>query len=117
LEHLSRRTVLSVDHLLIVSDCSVRGVRTAGRIADLAREMGTPVKQRGLIVNRVPNGVLPDGVQAAIAALNLPLLATIPHDAQVAEMDAGGIAVGDIAADAPARQVVEKMMMALLGSL
>jgi CO dehydrogenase maturation factor len=114
LEHLSRRTVLSVDHLLIVSDCSVRGVRTAGRIADLAREMGTPVKQRGLIVNRVPDGVLPAGVQAAIAALDLPLLATILHDAQVAEMDAGGIAVGDIAADAPARRGIDRLMMGLI---
>ena len=54
LEHISRRTLLSVDYLLIVSDCTVRGVRTAGRISALADEVALPAKQRGLIVNRVP---------------------------------------------------------------
>ena len=114
LEHLSRRTVLSVDFLIIVSDCSVRGVRTAGRIAELAQEMGTPVKQRGLIVNRVPGGVLPAGVAAEVVLTGLPLLAAIPHDAQVAEMDAGGMAVGDIAGDAPARMAIDQLMMGLV---
>lgn len=61
LEHISRRTLLSVDYLLIVSDCTVRGVRTAGRISALADEVALPAKQRGLIVNRVP-GVLPASV-------------------------------------------------------
>ncbi len=59
LEHISRRTLLSVDYLLIVSDCTVRGIRTAGRISALADEVALPAKQRGLIVNRVPGGILP----------------------------------------------------------
>ena len=33
LEHISRRTLLSLDHLLIVSDCTARGIHTAARIA------------------------------------------------------------------------------------
>lgn len=110
LEHLSRRTVLAVDFLFIVSDCSVRGVRTAGRIAELAAEMGTPVKQQGLIINRVPNGVLPAGVQAEAAATGLPLLATIPLDASVQEMDGGGMAVGAIPMDAPARREIDTLL-------
>lgn len=117
LEHLSRRTVLSVDCLIIVSDCSVRGVRTAGRIAELAQEMGTPVKQRGLIVNRVPGGILPAGVAAEVTATGLPLLAAIPHDAQVAEMDAGGMAIADISAEAPARLAVNELMTKLLSGV
>jgi CO dehydrogenase maturation factor len=100
--------------LIIVSDCSVRGVRTAGRIASLAEEMGTPVKQRGLIVNRVPAGVLPAGVADEVAKTGLTLLASIPHDAQVAEMDAGGMAVGDILADALARLAIDHLMTKLV---
>ncbi len=110
LEHISRRTLLAIDFLCIVSDCTVRGVRTAGRIAALAAEMGTPVKTRGLIVNRVPDGLLPGGVQAAVEETQLPLLATIPLDANVAAMDAGGLAVGDIPADAPARVSVNGVL-------
>ena len=37
LEHLSRRTTRDVDVLLMVSDATVRGVTTAGRIVALAR--------------------------------------------------------------------------------
>ena len=116
LEHLSRRTVLAVDYLVIVSDCSVRGVRTAGRIAELAREMGTPVHQRGLIVNRVPAGILPAGVQQEVVATGLPLLAAIPYDAYVAEMDGGGEAVSSIPLDAPARKALHAIIPQLLDS-
>ncbi|MEI7832856.1 MAG: AAA family ATPase [bacterium] len=116
LEHLSRRTVLSVDFLFIVSDCSVRGVRTAGRIAELAAEMGTPVKERGLIINRVPGGVLPAGVLTEIEATGLPLLAVVPHDAYVAEMDGGGLAVSAIPVQAPARQAINELMTRMMSS-
>lgn len=110
LEHLSRRTLLSVDLLLVVSDCTVRGLRTARRVAELAAEMGTPVKARGLIVNRVPGGVLPPVVSAEVEASGIPLFAVIPADENVASMDAGGMAIGDIPDDSPARLVVNGLM-------
>jgi len=110
LEHLSRRTLLAVDHLLIVSDCTVRGIHTAARVAALTHEMGTPVQQHGLIVNRVPNGVLPAGVRAAVEESGLPLLAIIPFDENVAEMDGGGMAVATIPVDAPARNAIAAVM-------
>ena len=113
-EHVSRRTLLKIDFLFIVSDCTVRGVRTAKRIADLAAEMGTPIRTQGLIVNRVPGGVLPDGVRAEVEATGLPLLAVIPMDANVAEVDAGGIAIGEIPADAPTRLSVNTLMQSLM---
>jgi CO dehydrogenase maturation factor len=107
--------VLAVDYLIIVSDCSVRGVRTAGRIAALADEMGTPVKRRGLIINRALDGILPDAVKAEAEATGLPLWAVIPYDRQVAEMDGGGSSVSAIGADAPSRKAVDVLMTALLG--
>jgi CO dehydrogenase maturation factor len=114
LEHVSRRTLLRIDLLVTVSDCSVRGVRTAGRLAKLAEEMGTPVGRTGLVVNRVPDGVLPEGVRAAADETGLPLLAVIPFDDEVAAMDGGGMAVGDIAGQALARQAVATIMTAAL---
>ncbi|HEY3415589.1 MAG TPA: AAA family ATPase [Armatimonadota bacterium] len=116
LEHVSRRTLLKIDLLVTVSDCSVRGVRTAGRLAKLAEEMGTPVARQGLIINRVPGGVLPSGVEAEAKLTGLPLLAVIPFDDQVAEMDGGGFAVGDINGNALARQAVDAIMTEALGT-
>jgi len=113
LEHISRRTLLSVDYLLIVSDCTVRGVRTAGRISALADEVALPTKQRGLIVNRVPGGILPESVAAAVKATGLPLLASIPLDQHVASLDADGVPVSTIPPEAPARIAMNALLAKL----
>jgi CO dehydrogenase maturation factor len=115
-EHISRRTLFTVDFLCIVSDCTVRGIRTAKRISDLVDEMGTKVAKRGLIVNRVPNGELPEGVRAEVESSGLPLALVVPMDDNVAIMDAGGVAVGDIPADAPARLCINRLMESVVDS-
>ncbi|HKD84120.1 MAG TPA: AAA family ATPase [Terriglobales bacterium] len=110
LEHISRRTLLTVDYLVIVSDCTVRGVRTAGRISALADEVALPAKQRGLIVNRVPGGILPEAIADAVKATGLPLLAAIPLDQDVAALDADGVPVSTIPPDAPARLAMNELL-------
>jgi CO dehydrogenase maturation factor len=113
LEHISRRTLLSVDYLLIVSDCTVRGIRTAGRISALADEVALPTKQRGLIVNRVPGGILPKPMADAVAATGLTLLAAIPLDPDVAALDADGVPVSIIPPGAPARVAMNELLTRL----
>jgi CO dehydrogenase maturation factor len=113
LEHISRRTLLSLDCLLIVSDCSVRGVRTAGRISALADEVALPAKRRGLIINRVPGGELPPAVRAEAGKTGLPLLAVVPFDPNVAAMDGGGDSVASIPPDAPVRQAIHSLLQEL----
>jgi CO dehydrogenase maturation factor len=115
IEHVSRRTLIKIDLLCVVSDCTVRGVRTAKRIADLADEMGTPVTRRGLIINRVPGGLLPDGVRTEAEATGLPILAIIPMDDNVAAMDAGGMAIADIPSDSPTRVSLKRLLDEALG--
>jgi len=56
MEHLSRRTTHGVDLMLIVSDPTVRGVRTADRINRLVDELELDVRKRVLIINRVAGG-------------------------------------------------------------
>jgi CO dehydrogenase maturation factor len=113
LEHISRRTLLSVDYLLIVSDCTVRGIRTAGRISALADEVALPARQRGLIVNRVPNGCIPEAISAAVKATELPLLAAIPLDQDVAALDADGVPVSTISPGSPARLAMNALLAKL----
>jgi CO dehydrogenase maturation factor len=114
LEHISRRTLLALDYLLIVSDCTVRGIHTAARISALADEVALPAKARGLIINRVPDGKLPPVVNQAACETGLPLLAIVPLDPQVAALDAGGVPIGNIAPDAPARVCLSAMLEKLL---
>jgi len=46
LEHLSRRTTQNVDALLMISDHSVKGVRTISRVRDLISELKLVVKRQ-----------------------------------------------------------------------
>jgi CO dehydrogenase maturation factor len=104
LEHISRRTLLTVDYLFLVSDCTLRGVRTAGRISALADEVGLPAKARGLIINRVPEGVLPPTVEEAARATGIPLAAAIPLDPHVTTADAEGAGASAIPPSASSRR-------------
>ena len=54
MEHLSRMNMRSIDHLLVISDPSARGIMTAGRISELTGPLAMEVKHKCLIVNRVP---------------------------------------------------------------
>jgi CO dehydrogenase maturation factor len=113
LEHIARRTLLTVDYLFLVSDCTLRGVRTAQRISALADEVELPAKARGLIINRVPDGVLPPAVEAAALACGVPLLAAIPFDAHVAATDADGAGMSGIPPEAPSRRAAYALFQSL----
>jgi CO dehydrogenase maturation factor len=52
LEHFSRRTMKDIDDLIIVTDPSAMGMKTAGRIIDLTKEMTLKVKKIYVIGNR-----------------------------------------------------------------
>jgi CO dehydrogenase maturation factor len=114
LEHISRRTLLTVDYLFLVSDCTLRGVRTAQRISALADEVELPAKKRGLIINRVPDGVLPPAVADVVRATGIPLAAAIPLDLHVAATDANGGGVAGIPRDAPSRRAAYTLFDSLL---
>ena len=59
MEHLSRRTTQNIDELLIISDHSVKGVRTVARIRDLVSELKLVVKRQSVIINFVPDELDP----------------------------------------------------------
>jgi CO dehydrogenase maturation factor len=105
-----------VDYLLIISDCTVRGIRTAARVSALADEVSLPARQRGLIVNRVPGGALPGPISEAVKATGLPLLACVPVDPDVAALDADGVPVSTIPPGAPARIAMNQLLANLFAA-
>ena len=86
MEHLSRRTTQDVDELLIISDHSVKGVRTVARIRDLVAELKLSVKRQSVIINFVPARLNPLVVEE-LNRLEINPRATIPLDEEVYEYD------------------------------
>jgi CO dehydrogenase maturation factor len=109
MEHISRQTTRDVDILLIVSDVTMRGVTTAARMKDLIKEMRTRVGAVGLAVNRVKNG-LPQEIGKAVADFGLELVATIPEDPELAELDIKGKPIIELPASSPLRQTVQEII-------
>ena len=90
LEHIARGTLPHVDTMLLISDCSRRGVQAVARIAEMIYEMGLNPGQMGLIINRAPEGRLDDGIKAEIEKHGLKLFGVLPHDEAVYRCDCDG---------------------------
>ncbi len=103
LEHISRGVLPKVDTILLVSDCSRRGVQAAGRLAEMIRQMELGAKEVKLIINRAPNGELNDGVREEIERCGLTLAGVIPHDDAVYAFDAEGKPSVSIPEDSPVK--------------
>ncbi len=109
MEHISRLTTKDIHTLLLVSDPTVRGITAAGRMQELLEEVKTNAGQVRLVVNRV-TGDLPTEVDKAIVANGLDLLATIPSDPTVADLDARGRPLVELPTDSPVRQAVSRLV-------
>ncbi|MBE6924413.1 MAG: hypothetical protein E7466_04145 [Ruminococcaceae bacterium] len=76
--------------MLLISDCSRRGIQAVARIAEMVNELSLKPTKMGLIVNRAPDGVLDDGIKAEIEKHGLELFGVLPHDDAVYRCDCEG---------------------------
>ena len=90
LEHIARGTLPHVDTMLLISDCSRRGVQAVARIAEMIGEMNLKPGQMGLIINRAPKGELDAGIREEIEKHGLKLFGVLPHDDAVYRCDCDG---------------------------
>ncbi|HSB66899.1 MAG TPA: AAA family ATPase, partial [Anaerolineales bacterium] len=89
MEHLSRRTTRDVQHLLVVSDPTLRGIVAAERIASFRNELDIRIEQAYLIINRL-SGALPASLETEIKKLDIPLLGTVTADEELSEFEFNG---------------------------
>jgi CO dehydrogenase maturation factor len=115
MEHLSRRTTRDVDHLLLVTDASLRGLAAAEAMLGMSRELEIHVSKTYLVVNRVL-GELPPAWDEKINQMGVPLLAKIPYDAQLVEFDSNGRPLVELDSRAPISQAVEQIAQRLIGN-
>jgi CO dehydrogenase maturation factor len=109
MEHISRGILPKIDILILVSDCSRRGVQAAGRIAELVRELAINPSNIGLIVNRAPNGELNDGTREEVERQGLKLFGVIGKDNTVYDYDCAGTPLVQIPDNAPVKQAAKQV--------
>jgi CO dehydrogenase maturation factor len=103
MEHISRGTIGKPDMLLIVSDPGARGLRTIGRIRDIAMQLGLEPKQIHIVINRFKSGTAPVDFGNEIP------IAIIPDDLEVEGADLAATPVSNIPSDSPARVIVREL--------
>ena len=109
LENLSRRIVVKVDLLLLVTDPSQRGFETVKRLHDLAREMKNDCSRLGIVVNRTRNG-LPAGATAVQEYTRAGLLVGLPEDEALAGLAERGESLLRTPAVNPVAQAVAALV-------
>jgi CO dehydrogenase maturation factor len=113
MEHLSRRTTRDVQHLLIVSDPTQRGLVAAQRIADMRKELDIKIEKAHLILNRLP-AEMPADLRVFIEKMDVPLLGTIPTNSELTTYEFSGKPLVDLPDESPVYQSVATMMKKIL---
>lgn len=112
LEHLSRRTMRDVDTLIVVSDPTMRGIKTAGVIREISDKLEISFGKIYLILNKA------DDEERAffedkIKEVGVELIGVVPQDANVKAFDKIGKPLIDLPDDSPAvvavRDIVERL--------
>lgn len=113
MEHLSRRTTRDVQHLLVVSDPSLRGIVAAERIAAFRNELDIHIENAYLILNRV-QGEIPPILREKIDQLDIPMLGVIPASQELVELEFSGRPVIELGENTTIYQAVVDMMQKIL---
>lgn len=112
LEHLSRRLLPMIDLLLVTSDSTARGIRSAGRIKDIVEKVQIAVSKMGLVIGRSREG---DSAQLEqeVKSSGLDLFGEIINDPLVAEYDLKAKALFELPEDSPAVQASKTLFKKL----
>lgn len=113
MEHISRGILPAVDMVILVSDCSRRGIQAVGRIAELVKNLGLNPSIMKLIVNRAPEGKLDPNTIKKIQKQGLDLLGVLPHDGEIYAADCAG----EPSAQLPSTAAAHSALLPLLDQL
>ena len=113
LEHVARGTLPHVDTMLLISDCSRRGIQAVARIAEMVRDLEVNPGQMGLIVNRAPGGVLDDGIKSEIEKHGLKLFGVLPHSEAVYRCDCDGEPSAKLPESEPMKAALKGIMQSI----
>jgi len=113
MEHLSRRTTRDVQHLLVVTDPTQRGIVAAERIASFRNELDIRIENAYLVLNRMM-GEIPAPLQERIDKMNIPLLGVVPSDQELMNFEFSGRPLVELGNESPVYHAVATMMQEIL---
>lgn len=113
LEHLSRRTTQNIDVLLIVSNHSVKGIRTVARVKELVSELGLIVKREVVVINMSPPEVA-SSVSEELSRFGIEPVTLIPEDKQLLDYDIELKPLLELPDDSAAVKAVNGLMTKIL---
>ena len=104
IEQISRRVMKIVDHLILVSDTSAKGLNVAKTIKKVAHNnRAVDYKSAGLLLNRIRDK---EEVDTIMNQIDLDLLGWIPEDELVREYDFKGKSYIDFPDTSPANGII-----------
>jgi len=86
-EHLGRGTTKGIDYMIIVVEPGARSIETAGRVAELGRQIG--IDRFGVVINKAGNEVRE--IEDKIKGYGLPVIGTVPFDNDLVRADLDNI--------------------------
>lgn len=108
LEQLNRQVMRQVDTIVVVSDATSRGIRTASIIRNMvSQERIMACGSIGLVFNRVRGDE--DYLRSQADVIGLPVLGYIPDDAEIAQHDLLGKPIWDLA-DGPGLLAIRSLI-------
>lgn len=110
MEHLSRRTNSKVDLMMIVCDETSTGLKSAERIAELARKLDVVDGEMKLVVNRATDS---ESAQRCASIVGIELLGFVPNDGMVMDFEINGRPLVGLPNNSGAVESVDKMLDSL----
>lgn len=112
MEHISRRTMGDMNSLVLVSDYSVSGVRSAKKIYELAKELGIKIERACLVINKLsgPLSILSDEIRRS----GLEVAGTIPYDEEIVNWNISNRPVFELK-DKPITDEIDRIFVNLTG--
>jgi len=108
MEHLSRRTAHRIDVLMMVTDPSMKGVRTVKGLFELVQELGLAVVKKYIVMSRTDK--IDPRLEEALKEVPVPVLGTVPEDPVVTDYDLEMKSFLELPDDSAAVASVDKML-------
>jgi len=105
LEHLSRRTTRRADTLLVISDASKVGLKSAKRINELTKELDIKIGNSFLLLNRKTEDVGDNLIQES----GLEHLGDIPIDVEITKISLNGNSMMELRQDSLSLKRLEQI--------
>ncbi len=115
LEHFSRKTIEGADYIVVVTDTSRKGLKTAKKIKDLVEELNLNFREMFLVGNKIVGDEAKEVIKNFAKEEGFVLLDLLPYDEEVVELDLRGEPIVNLSEDSEFARRVRLIAEVLTG--